>query len=103
VANNKLDLQAHRCPTAMLMARRAIDTFNNEASAGDMLYIQTIEPSFSRDLDQYINAEHEDISITKKVSGEISKASIDAWRDDFDESDWIGVKQSCYVLCYMPT
>ncbi len=93
-----LDLEAHRCPAAMVMARRMIEEFNGNSQEGDRLIIQTIEPSFSRDLAQFLNSEFEGIAVVQSVSAEIPAKSMEKWRDNFDEEDWQGVEQSCYVL-----
>jgi TusA-related sulfurtransferase len=93
-----LDLEAHRCPTAMIMARRAIETFHEQSLAGDSLYIQTIEPSFSRDLKSFVNAECEGLSLVKAVSAVIAEETKGSWQDKFDSEDWEGCTQSCYIL-----
>jgi TusA-related sulfurtransferase len=93
-----LDLEAHRCPAAMIMARRAIEAFDNESPAGSKLYIQTIEPSFKRDLSAFINSECESITIEQTVNGEIDEKAKEKWQFKFDSEDWEGTVQSCYVL-----
>lgn len=93
-----LDLEAHRCPAAMVMARRTIEEFDSSSEAGDKLIIQTIEPSFKRDLAQFLNSEFGDVIIENSVSGDVSAESIERWRENFDEEEWQGVEQNCFVL-----
>jgi TusA-related sulfurtransferase len=93
-----LDLEANRCPAAMIMARRAIEEFDENSSIGSKLYIQTIEPSFSRDLLTFINSEFPNILILDKVSCTISDETKVIWKDKFDDEDWQGTEQSCYIL-----
>jgi TusA-related sulfurtransferase len=93
-----LDLEANRCPGAMIMARRAIEKFHGESCTGDKLYIQTIEPSFSRDLSSFLNAEFDSIEIEQTVSDDIPEETKGRWADKFDQEDWEGTTQSCYVL-----
>lgn len=93
-----LDLEAHRCPAAMVMARRMIEEFNGVSQEGDRLIIQTIEPSFSRDLAQFLNSEFESVSVVQTVSAEVPAESMEKWRENFDEEDWQDVDQCCYVL-----
>ena len=93
-----LDLEANRCPAAMIMARRAIEAFNKDTEFGSKLYIQTIEPSFSRDLVAFINSEFPNIKVLDKVSAAVSQESKDKWQEEFDAEDWEGTEQSCYIL-----
>jgi TusA-related sulfurtransferase len=93
-----LDLEAHRCPAAMIMARRAIEAFYQDAQPGSKLLIQTIEPSFKRDLSAFIHSEYESITLVKNISGEIDQTTKNKWELKFDEDDWKGTVQSCYVL-----
>lgn len=93
-----LDLEAHRCPAAMVMARRSIEEFNGSSKEGDKLIIQTIEPSFSRDLAQFLNSEFESVAVVQTASAEVPAESVEKWREHFDEEDWQGVDQCCYVL-----
>ena len=93
-----LDLEANRCPAAMIMARRAIESFSDNSEFSSKLYIQTIEPSFSRDLVAFINSEFPNIQILDKVSCPISDETKDKWLDKFDVEDWEGTEQSCYIL-----
>jgi TusA-related sulfurtransferase len=93
-----LDLEANRCPAAMIMTRRAIEAFDKESTLGSRLYIQTIEPSFSRDLVSFINSEFPSIQLLDKVSCPITEETKDKWHDKFDAEDWEGNEQSCYIL-----
>jgi TusA-related sulfurtransferase len=97
-----LDLEANRCPAAMIMTRRAIEAFDKDSTLGSKLYIQTIEPSFSRDLVAFINSEFPSIRILDKVSCTISDESKVMWQDKFDVEDWKGTEQSCYILIKQP-
>jgi TusA-related sulfurtransferase len=93
-----LDLEANRCPAAMIMARRAIEAFDEDPDLCSKLYIQTIEPSFSRDLVAFINSEFPNIQLLDKVSCPITEETKDKWHNKFDAEDWEGTEQSCYIL-----
>lgn len=96
-----LDLKAHRCPTAKILARRAIRGFNQNGVTGDTLAIQTIEPSFVRDLELFLNAENLNIKIQDTLKGDISRESIAQWLSDeecFDPEDWVDCVQHCFIL-----
>ena len=95
---NALDLQAHRCPTAMIMTRRAIEKFIEDANNGDSLIVQSIEPSLARDIPQFINAEYDNVSFELLASADIGLESIEKWQGDFDPEDWENTKQSCYQI-----
>jgi TusA-related sulfurtransferase len=92
------DLQAHRCPTAFILLRRAVKDFNCDANPGDVLAVQTIEPSIARDLPVFLNSESFNIGITKELKGEIGEESIIKWQDRFDSEDWAGQTQYCFLL-----
>lgn len=97
-----LDLKAHRCPTAMILARRTLrNVISGELVDNDgTIAIQTIEPSFVRDLPVFLNSEAPNISIESVLSGDISIESIQEWKalGRFDNEDWEGQTQYCFLL-----
>lgn len=98
-----LDLEGHRCPTAMILARRTIREVLSEKLPLDndgLIGIQTIEPSFGRDLPLFLTSQAPNFEIIDVMSGDISKETIQKWTKSlkFDREEWEGQKQFCYII-----
>lgn len=88
--NHVLDLDAARCPTALIRTRQAIQTFTvNSPTVGGLLLIQTIEPSLLRDVPFYLQHEHPELKLLEMHQAEISKDQLKTWQadDDVDDED----------------
>ena len=82
----------------MSLARQAINEFSKDGEVGDMLAIQTIETSFKRDLELFLNAVSPNIIIVERLVGEISEESKESWTGDFDSEDWEGCDHHCFIM-----
>lgn len=85
-----IDLQAHRCPTAQILANRALEMFMN--SEDKELVLLSIEPSLQRNLEARLA--HNDIKadIVSVSSNDITDRDLQRWQDKFDDDDYGGVR-----------
>lgn len=75
--NHLMDLKATRCPTAMLIIRRAIDSAKSEEFVGKVT-IRTIEMSAERDVTYYL-AQVEGVEVSAVETNVLPNHLVDEW------------------------
>lgn len=100
-----MDTLTLRCPDCMLKLRKAIDHFAHSNS--DSMIIKTVEPSATRDVSAYLNAEHVEIFVAETQQEPITEQDIAVWektkdhmgrRYQFDPDDIEGLTDIHYIL-----
>ena len=86
-----VDLQAHRCPNAQVLMRRALDVFADSALVAMTLI--SIEPAMQRSIIGRLSVMDEGLSLMSVSSRLITENDVKGWVEGFDEEDYQDVTE----------